>query len=58
MVVSQNTKQFNLKPDAYSYTRYDYLGRIVEVGQKAENSNGLGLNKKFANVFGTYINNY
>jgi murein DD-endopeptidase MepM/ murein hydrolase activator NlpD/photosystem II stability/assembly factor-like uncharacterized protein len=57
LVVSQNTKQFNKTPKTYSYTRYDDLGRIIESGEKAENSNGSGNNKKFANVFGTYVNN-
>jgi len=51
MVVSQNTKQFNKIPKAYSYTRYDILGRIVEVGEKAENTSD-----KFKGVFGTYVN--
>jgi RHS repeat-associated protein len=32
LVVSQNAKQANA--NAYSYTRYDELGRITEVGQK------------------------
>jgi RHS repeat-associated protein len=35
MVVSQNTKQFNKSTQAYSYTLYDPLGRITEVGEKA-----------------------
>jgi RHS repeat-associated protein len=33
LVVSQNTKQFNMSPKAYSYTIYDDLGRISEVGE-------------------------
>ena len=36
LVLSQNTKQFNKYSDgtqAYSYTQYDELGRIVEVGE-------------------------
>ena len=52
MVVSQNTKQFNKTPKAYSYTRYDILGRIIEVGEKAENTS-----TKMPSIFGTYVNN-
>ena len=37
MVISQNTKQFNKSPLAWSYTVYDELGRISEVGEKANN---------------------
>lgn len=33
MVASQNAKQFNASPKDYSYTKYDELGRIKEVGQ-------------------------
>jgi len=33
MVVSQNSKQFNKSPQAYSYTKYDEQGRITEVGE-------------------------
>ena len=33
MAVSQNAKQANQSPLDYSYTLYDYLGRIEEVGQ-------------------------
>ncbi|MGQ0829849.1 MAG: YCF48-related protein, partial [Bacteroidota bacterium] len=59
MVVSQNTKQYNRKnisaqinrPD-YSYTLYDELGRIKEVGELTENT---GINN-FAGIFGEYIN--
>jgi len=53
LTISQNTKQKNL--NAYSYTKYDPLGRITEVGQKTDNS---GTQPKFTNIFGTYINNY
>ncbi len=34
LVVSQNAKQKAATPDNYSYTLYDHLGRISEVGQK------------------------
>ncbi|MEQ8477232.1 RHS repeat-associated core domain-containing protein [Fulvivirga sp.] len=40
---SQNAKQ---KADGtYSYTKYDPLGRIVEVGQSNENTNTIGVTK-------------
>jgi photosystem II stability/assembly factor-like uncharacterized protein len=58
LVVSQNTKQFNkrLPTIAYSYTLYDDLGRIVEVGEKAENGPLSG--HHFQNIFGTLVNNF
>ena len=42
LVFSQNSKQLNGQQtgDLYSYTRYDNLGRIIEVGE----TYGLGLN--------------
>ena len=52
MVVSRNTRQFN--NNAYSYTRYDELGRIKEVGEITEPSGTL---KKFCTIFGDYIGN-
>jgi len=52
LIASQNTKQFSMNPPAYSYTLYDPLGRITEVGQKSENSSGT----KFNNIFGYYVN--
>lgn len=36
MVVSQNTRQYNKTVKAYSYTQYDALGRIKEVGEIAQ----------------------
>jgi RHS repeat-associated protein len=38
MVASQNTKQMREGKTVYSYTLYDYKGRIVEVGKKVANS--------------------
>jgi photosystem II stability/assembly factor-like uncharacterized protein len=33
-IINQNSKQFNRSPNkAYSYTRYDVLGRIIETGE-------------------------
>lgn len=52
MVVSRNTKQFN--KHAYSYTLYDPLGRISEVGEITE---GEKPTMKFAQVFGDYVSN-
>jgi RHS repeat-associated protein len=58
MVLSQNTKQYNRKNIStqlgrsdYSYTFYDALGRIVEVGEKTDNATGT----TFAGMFGEYI---
>jgi RHS repeat-associated protein len=34
MIVSQNSKQAGMSPPAYSYTYYDELGRIYEVGER------------------------
>lgn len=53
MVVSQNTKQYNSIPAKYSYTKYDNLGRISEVGEKTENSTGSTI---FPAIFGEYVN--
>jgi hypothetical protein len=62
LVVSQNARQFNTldvfgnpKDRKYSYTLYDGLGRVVEVGEKTENTNA---NNQFANVFGTLVSGY
>ena len=51
MVISQNSKQYDYSPKRYSYTIYDELGRIIEVGEKAENT----ANTSFNDIFGTYI---
>ena len=55
IVVSQNTKQFNKTPRAFSYTKYDELGRVVEAGEKQEN---VAANLKFNSIFGTTVANY
>jgi len=59
MVLSQNTKQFNrknlpLQPGRsdYSYTLYDALGRIQEVGETSDNPSA----NNFTSIFGTSIN--
>lgn len=55
IVLSQNTKQINKPQKAYSYTSYDALGRITEVGEKAENANPVN---QFDKIFGTYVGIY
>jgi RHS repeat-associated protein len=51
LVVSQNARQYAATPKKYSYTLYDELGRVVEVGEKTEN-NGT----TFDAVYGTKVN--
>jgi RHS repeat-associated protein len=42
LVISQNEKQHNnLSKKHYSYTKYDKLGRITEVGEKWKNANSM-----------------
>ena len=53
-VVSQKHQTIQKTPKAYSYTSYDVLGRIKEIGEKAENTTATA---KFANIFGTFVNN-
>ncbi|OFY63019.1 MAG: hypothetical protein A3H98_10680 [Bacteroidetes bacterium RIFCSPLOWO2_02_FULL_36_8] len=53
LILSQNTKQFNKNPRAYSYTLYDGLGRIIETGEKTENN--LQNELKFKDIFGTFV---
>jgi hypothetical protein len=55
LVLSQNSKQYAKSPKAYSYTTYDALGRITEVGEKAENTTSG--QTRFANIFGQITNN-
>ncbi|MHB8259764.1 MAG: M91 family zinc metallopeptidase [Bacteroidia bacterium] len=56
MVVSQNSKQFAAVPKQFSYTLYDALGRIIEVGQKNDNTKPTNMN--FNNIFSITQNNY
>lgn len=51
IVASQNSRQRN--ESRYSYTLYDELGRVVEAGEKAENS---ASNQRFKSVFGATVN--
>ena len=59
LVVSQNSRQYNASapntPRKFSYTLYDALGRVVEVGEKSENSASVA---HFKSVFGTNVSNY
>lgn len=63
LVLSQNIKQFKkINPanssvtQAYSYTLYDALGRITEVGEKFENP--FGAAAKINNIFGSFVNGH
>lgn len=53
LTISQSSKQYNFIRHAYTYTLYDPLGRIVQIGEKAENS---ATRPQFSNIFGKYIN--
>jgi photosystem II stability/assembly factor-like uncharacterized protein len=53
LIVSQNSKQFD--QGTYSYTRYDHLGRILESGEKTENS---ATAMKFYEIAGSEIFGY
>ncbi|WP_413667267.1 RHS repeat-associated core domain-containing protein [Mucilaginibacter sp. Mucisp86] len=57
LVVSQNDKQKNASPVAVSYTNYDALGRITEVGQKEANGVALGSAGYLADATITSFNN-
>jgi RHS repeat-associated protein len=54
LIVSQNSKQFNADIKRYSYTLYDELGRIEEVGEKLANTNGTG----FESIFGADVSGH
>ena len=49
IVASQNSRQKG--ENKYSYSLYDALGRVIEAGEKTENSSGA----QFAGVFGTNV---
>ena len=60
LILSQNPKQVNkVNPinssvtKAYSYTLYDALGRVIEVGEKFENH--VGGHPKFSSIFGSIV---
>ena len=52
VAVSQNSKQYNASIQRYSYTLYDELGRVVEAGEKQENTTSTNKHK---HIFGTYV---
>lgn len=56
LVLSQNSKQYETGnyPKRYSYTLYDVLGRISEVGEKTDNPPG-GSYLRMKDIFGSYI---
>ncbi|TNF48838.1 MAG: hypothetical protein EP305_04505 [Bacteroidetes bacterium] len=67
LVVSQNARQFNVvdvfgnpKERKFSYTLYDALGRVVEVGEKTENPSPAtnSGSVQFKDVFGTDVSGY
>jgi len=68
LVVSQNGRQASTplsspagsasSTDKYSYTLYDELGRVVEVGEKTDPSSSSGTNLQFKDVFGTTVSGY
>jgi RHS repeat-associated protein len=64
LVISQNARQYNTtdvfgnaKERKYSYTLYDGLGRVVEVGEKADPSASSGT-VQFKDIFGTTVSDY
>ncbi|HEX8514581.1 MAG TPA: hypothetical protein VF868_00170, partial [Bacteroidia bacterium] len=51
-----NSKQYNKVPKAFSYTKYDDLGRINEVGEKSENTEATTFRKIFGSDVGGLFN--
>ncbi|HXP51845.1 MAG TPA: hypothetical protein VN922_17950, partial [Bacteroidia bacterium] len=49
-ILGQDSKQHNYLRQAYSYTIYDQLERIIESGQKTENSDGITFNTIFGDT--------
>jgi RHS repeat-associated protein len=52
IVVSQNSRQ--QAQNRFSYSLYDALGRVVEAGEKTENTPGANV-LAFAQIFGAYV---
>ncbi len=50
-IINQSTKQHNYKRPAYTYSILDALNRIIETGQKTENTDG----NTFSTIFGDTI---
>jgi RHS repeat-associated protein len=53
LIVSENARQYNGDDRKFSYTLYDELGRVIEVGEKTENSDFL-----FRDVFGSMVSGH
>jgi hypothetical protein len=53
LIVSENARQYNGNDRKFSYTLYDNLGRVIEVGEKTENSDFL-----FRDVFGSMVSGH
>ena len=56
LIISQNTKQHNYNPPAYGYSIYDPLGRVVETGQKTENTDAITFNTIFGDTILGFTN--
>ncbi|MGP8214012.1 MAG: RHS repeat-associated core domain-containing protein [Bacteroidia bacterium] len=55
LLLNQNTKLHNLKTPAYNYTLYDAIGRVLETGQKTENTDAVTFNTIFGDtILGFY----
>jgi hypothetical protein len=52
IVVSQNSRQ--QLQNRFSYSLYDALGRVIEAGEKTENTPGTNV-LAFAQIFGAYV---
>lgn len=56
IALTEDTKQFDFKQKAYTYTIYDAIGRVIETGEKFENTGATSLHQSA--IFGTIINNF
>lgn len=58
-ILSQNSRQYNEQDKKFSYTLYDALGRVVEVGEKLENPSTPGsAEPQFSSIFGTTVTGF
>ncbi len=53
LVVSENARQYNGNDRKFSYTVYDNLGRVIEVGEKTENEEFF-----FRDIFGSMVSGH
>ena len=51
LTLSQNSKQYTASPPRYSYMTHDEFDRLLESGEKTENS----VNWAFEDIFGTFV---